>query len=113
MNNRWLLLRYDVESNDAAAMDDFLKTMYAVHSANRIPVSLFCTGAALETRENAFRAFRDLAGDDPLFDVGDHSYSHIGVGYQRGKPVEALRADYERSLDVHERILECRPDSLS
>jgi Predicted xylanase/chitin deacetylase len=110
---RWLLLRYDVESTDAGAMAGFLARLTEVHRAHDLPVTLFCTGSALEARENAFRAFRVETAADPRFDVGDHSYSHIGIGYERGAPVSKLRADYERSFDAHERILRVRPDAIS
>lgn len=113
MNRRILLFRYDVESTDAEKMRGFLRQMVSVHRRDHLPVTLFCTGGALDARVQEFQAFRDETGDDPLFDVGDHSYSHVGVGYTAGRPVAELRADYERSLDTHERILGRRPDSLS
>ena len=50
-NNRWLLPRYDVESTDAGAMAGFLAQLVAVHRQADLPVTLFCTGAALEARE--------------------------------------------------------------
>jgi peptidoglycan/xylan/chitin deacetylase (PgdA/CDA1 family) len=113
MNRRWLLLRYDVESTDAALMNGFLAGVADAHREADLPVTLFCTGGAIDAREDAFRAFRDNVGGDSRFEIGDHSYSHIGIGYERGKPVEVLRADYERSFDAHERVLGTRPDSLS
>ncbi len=113
MNQRWLLLRYDVESTDAALMQGFLAGVADTHREADFPVTLFCTGAAIDARQDAFRNFKDTVGGDSRFEIGDHSYSHIGVCYERGKSVASLRADYERSLDAHERILQTRPDSLS
>ncbi len=113
MNRRWLLLRYDVESTDAALMNGFLEAVVDVHREADLPVTLFCTGGAIDAREDAFRSLRDTISGDSRFEIGDHSYSHIGIGYERGKPVDVLRADYERSLDAHERVLGVRPDSLS
>ncbi|HVK06960.1 MAG TPA: hypothetical protein VM490_26065, partial [Armatimonadaceae bacterium] len=81
---RWLLLRYDVESRDADAMDGFLKRLASAHRAHDLPVTLFCTGGALEAREGAFRTFREETAGDARFEIGDHSYSHIGVGYESG-----------------------------
>jgi peptidoglycan/xylan/chitin deacetylase (PgdA/CDA1 family) len=113
MNRRWLLLRYDVESTDAAKMDGFLAGVADAHREADIPVTLFCTGGALDARADAFRAFQQTTSGDPRFEIGDHSYTHIGIGYERGKPVEVLRTDYERSFDAHERVLGIRPDSIS
>jgi peptidoglycan/xylan/chitin deacetylase (PgdA/CDA1 family) len=112
-DRRRLLLRYDVESTDAALMDGFLAGLVHAHREADLPVTLFCTGGAIEAREDAFRAFRDRVDGDARFEIGDHSYSHIGIGYERGKPVAVLRADYERSFAAHERVLGTRPDSLS
>jgi hypothetical protein len=113
MNQRWLLLRYDVESTDTVAMDGYLSCLLSAHRSAALPVTLFCTGGALDAREADFRAFYESAAGDPLFEIGDHSYTHIGVGYEAGQSVEALRADYERSLAAHERVLGKRPDSIS
>lgn len=112
-NRKWLLLRYDVESTDAAGMAGFLETLARVHRAANLPVSLFCTGGALDAREAEFRVFLENIGDDPRFEIGDHSYSHIGIGYERGQSVDVLRADYERSFQAHERVLGRRPDSVT
>jgi peptidoglycan/xylan/chitin deacetylase (PgdA/CDA1 family) len=107
------LIRYDTESGDKEKMSGFLAKAVAVHRTHRIPVSLFCTGGAVERREDEFRAFHEEVKDDPLFDVQDHSYSHIGVGYEKGKPVEVLRADYEKSFAAHERVFGRRPVGIS
>jgi peptidoglycan/xylan/chitin deacetylase (PgdA/CDA1 family) len=110
---RWLLLRYDTESRDAEAMTGFLGRVASAHRGAGLPVTLFCTGGALDAREAEFRAFADATAGDPLFEIGDHSYSHVGVGYESGPSVADLQADYERSLHAHERVLGARPDSVS
>jgi peptidoglycan/xylan/chitin deacetylase (PgdA/CDA1 family) len=112
-NFRWLLLRYDVESTDAEAMNGYLARLATVHRTADLPVTLFCTGGALDARESSFRAFRENIADDSRFEIGDHSYTHIGIGYEQGQSVEILRADYERSLAAHERVLGRRPDSVT
>lgn len=112
-NQRWLLLRYDTESRDANAMAGFLEGVVTAHRAADLPVTLFCTGGALDAREAEFRAFADAIQGDPLFEIGDHSYSHVGVGYESGPSVPDLRTDYERSLQAHERVLGTRPVSVS
>lgn len=107
------LLRYDTESNDPEAMAGFFEKVVAVHRKEGIPATFFCTGKALESREAAFRAFAAEVRKDPLFDLQDHSYSHIGLGYAAGMSIDDLRADYERSFAAHQRILGNRPTGIS
>jgi peptidoglycan/xylan/chitin deacetylase (PgdA/CDA1 family) len=107
------LLRYDTERGDPESMKGFLEKMVEVHRSHQIPATLFCTGTALERMEMPFRSFYEEVKDDALFDIQDHSYSHIGLGYERGKPVPALKADYERSFAVHERLFGVRPIGIS
>lgn len=107
------LIRYDTETDDAATMRGFLPKLVDVHRRHRIPATLFCTGRMLEKRLDEFRDFAAEIRNDPLFEVQDHSYSHIGVGYENGAPVEVLRADYARSFDVHEKVFGRRPTAVS
>jgi peptidoglycan/xylan/chitin deacetylase (PgdA/CDA1 family) len=109
------LLRYDTESNlgDEVCMGGFLEKAVSVHRGHGIPATFFCTGRTLEEREKQFIDFSKETKDDPLFDVQDHSYSHIGLGYRNGKPVDVLRADYDKSLATHERVLGRRPVGIS
>jgi peptidoglycan/xylan/chitin deacetylase (PgdA/CDA1 family) len=94
-------------------MRGFLEKALHVHRQHQIPVSFFCTGGALDARESEFRAFHEEVRDDPLFDVQDHSYSHVGLGYQNGPSVDDLKADYERSFAAHERVFGVRPVGIS
>lgn len=103
------LLRYDVERGDPEDMKGFLEKVVEVHRSHRIPATLFCTGLTLERLETEFRSFHEEVKDDPLFDIQDHSYSHIGLGYERGEPIATLKADFERSFAVHERLFGVRP----
>lgn len=103
------LIRYDTESGDREKMAGFFEKAVSVHRAHTIPASFFCTGGAIEKREDEFRAFYQEVKDDPLFDIQDHSYTHIGIGYEAGQPVEVLREDYERSFAAHERVFGKRP----
>lgn len=104
------LLRYDIEAaRSTQDMNGFLERVLDVHREHEIPATLFCTGGAMEHREQEFITFfREIEGD-PLFDIQDHSYSHVGIGYEAGKSIEVLRADYKRSFAVHERLLGRRP----
>lgn len=103
------LLRYDTESASQEEMAGFLEKAVIVHRSEGIPASFFCTGSAIDAREQDFRDFYMEVKEDPLFDIQDHSYSHIGVGYSRGQGVDVLKSDYQRSFDAHERVLGRRP----
>lgn len=94
-------------------MRGFFAKVVSVHRRHGIPATFFCTGRTMEEREKQFVDFFQEVRDDPLFDLQDHSYSHIGVGYRSGKPVDVLRADYEKSLAIHERITGRRPIGIS
>ncbi len=107
------LLRYDTEHKDAYGMSGFFERIIDVHRAHEIPATFFCTGGAIDIRETDFRMFHDEVEVDPLFDIQDHSYTHIGIGYEAGKPLEVLRADYERSIASHERVFGTRPTGIS
>lgn len=107
------LLRYDTERGNPEVMKGFLEKLVEVHRSHRIPVTLFCTGAALKRREAQFRSFHEAVKGDPLFDIQDHSYSHVGLGYERGEPIPVLQADYERSFAVHERLFGVRPIGIA
>ena len=113
MPEKLLLIRYDTEKPDREMMRGFFEKAVEVHRRERIPASFFCRGAALEAREAEFRWFYEQIKGDPLFDIQDHSYSHIGLGYAAGKPVEVLRADYEKSFATHERVFGVRPTGIS
>jgi len=108
------LLRYDTEAaSPTHDMSGFLGKIIEVHREHEIPVTLFCTGGAMDHREQEFIAFFREIEDDPLFDIQDHSYSHVGIGYEAGKSVEVLKANYESSFAVHERLRGVRPIGIS
>jgi len=109
-----MLLRYDTEWWGAPEeMAGFLEKLLEVHRKDDIPVTLFCRGFTLENMKDEFRAFHQEISGDPLFDLQDHSYSHIGLGYEKGKTADELEADYRRSFDIHEEILGKRPVGIS
>jgi peptidoglycan/xylan/chitin deacetylase (PgdA/CDA1 family) len=107
------LLRYDTERKDAPSMSGFFEQVVTIHREHKIPATLFCTGGAIDSREEDFKAFFDEVKDDPLFGIQDHSYSHIGVGYDTGKSLDVLRADYEKSIACHEHVFGVRPTGIS
>jgi hypothetical protein len=108
-----LLLRYDTEACDERDLRGFLATAVDVHRRHRIPATFFCTGGAIDARAPEFRDFAAATRDDPLFDIQDHSYTHIGIGYREGHRLEELRDDYERSFAAHERVIGRRPFGIS
>ena len=113
-DKKLMLMRYDTEWwGDPAEMAGFFEKLVEVHRKDKIPATLFCKGATLERMKDEFTAFQQEIKNDPLFDMQDHSYSHIGLGYERGKPVDVLEADYQKSFDVHEEIFKKRPIGIS
>ncbi|HEY5551449.1 MAG TPA: polysaccharide deacetylase family protein [Opitutaceae bacterium] len=108
-----MLIRYDTESRQPEEMKGFFEKMIPVHRVEGIPATFFCLGAAMEMREQEFRSFFGEIEGDPLFDIQDHSYSHVGVGYDAGRSVEEIRTDFIRSFDVHERLRGKRPTGVS
>ena len=107
------LLRYDTESDSAEDMAGFFEKVVNVHRAHEIPATFFCRGGAIDGREEQFAWFWREVAADPLFDIQDHSYTHIGIGYEAGKPLEVLQADYERSFAAHERVFGVLPIGVS
>ena len=94
------LLRYDVEYwGDWKEMDGFIEKVISVQNSMEIPATFFCKGKTLNDNKEVFKHFYKEVRNNPLFDFQDHSYSHIGLGYSRGKPVDVLRADYEKSFN--------------
>jgi len=111
---RIFLLRYDVEWwGDWKEMDGFFDKVIEVHHSMEIPVTFFCKGQTLEENNEVFGQFYNEVKDNPLYDFQDHSYSHIGLGYSKGKPVDVLKADYEKSFNIHEEIFGKRPIGIS
>ena len=101
---RYFLLRYDTEHPKSDEMEGFLSKVLSVHHQEEIPVTLFCTGKTLDERREEFKEFWVEAKESQYIDVQDHSYSHVGVGYENGLPVDELRANHERSFKVHEEV---------
>jgi peptidoglycan/xylan/chitin deacetylase (PgdA/CDA1 family) len=108
-----MIIRFDTESRQREEIKGFFEKVVSVQRIYDIPASFFCLGAAVVLREPEFRAFHQEIRDDPLFDLQDHSYSHVGIGYTAGKPVEVLKADYEKSFATHERVFGKRPIGVS
>jgi len=112
--SKLLLLRYDTEWwGDYAAMAGFFEQVVSVHRSEGIPATFFCKGESVDTNRSVFKEFHTEVRDDPLFDIQDHSYSHVGVCYLKGKPVDILKGDYKRSFEVHEEVFRKRPVGIS
>ncbi len=92
------LLRYDVERDNRRVMKGFFEKVVEVHREEKIPATFFCTGRSMDKRKKDYSWFIEQVRDDSLFDIQNHSYSHIGIGYTNGKTIEALKADFEKSI---------------
>ena len=107
------IIRFDTESRQREEMKGFFEKIVSVQRSNQIPISFFCLGAAIDKRPSEFAEFAREVKDDPLFDFQCHSYSHVGLGYSKGKSVEVLKADFEKAFAVHERMFGSRPIGVS
>ena len=114
IQEKLMLMRYDTEWwGEPAEMAGFLEKLVEVHRQDEIPVTLFCRGLTLENMKSEFSAFHQETADDPLFDMQDHSYSHVGLGYEKGKQVEILEADYDWSFLTHRKVFGMRPTGIA
>jgi hypothetical protein len=114
MQEKLMLMRYDTEWwGEPAGMAGFLEKLVEVHRKDEIPVTMFCRGLTLENMKSEFTAFHQETANDPLFDMQDHSFSHVGLGYESGKSVEELKADYEQSFQSHEKVFGSRPSGIA
>lgn len=111
-NRKVFLLRYDTEAM-GMDMTGFFEKIVSVHRADQIPATFFCLGVSIDNRRDAFADFFTEIQNDPLFDIQDHSYSHLGLGYEDGNPVDVLRADYERSFELQEQVFGTRPAGIA
>jgi len=109
----YFLMRYDTEDIFFWRMRGYFEKVIEVHRTHNIPATFFCQGKAIQLRKKEFRAFGQAVRNDPLFDLQDHSYSHIGVGYQKGKSLDTIRKDYEHSFELHKKILGKQPIGIS
>jgi peptidoglycan/xylan/chitin deacetylase (PgdA/CDA1 family) len=113
-SRKLFLLRYDTEWwGGWSEMDGFIEKVIEIHRTNKIPATFFCKGETLYNFKEQFIDFHQEVKDDPLFDFQDHSYSHIGLGYARGKPIQVLKDDYEKSFAIHNEIFGKRPLGIS
>ncbi len=114
VEEKLMLMRYDTEWwGEPAGMAGFLEKLLEVHRKDEIPVTMFCRGLTLENMKSEFTAFHQETANDPLFDMQDHSFSHVGLGYESGKSVEELKADYEQSFQSHEKVFGSRPSGIA
>jgi peptidoglycan/xylan/chitin deacetylase (PgdA/CDA1 family) len=112
--NKLFLLRYDTEWwGEWSEMDGFIEKVIEIHKTNKIPATFFCKGETLFNFKEQFKEFYQEVKGDPLFDFQDHSYTHVGLGYEKGKTIDVLKADYEKSFVIHEEIFRKQPEGIS
>lgn len=98
------LIGYDVEHQDPAVTRTFLERAVDVHTRLQAPATFFVVGRTLEANKDAFRA---IAGD-PLFDIQQHTYSHVllktvcqeneqGIRLFPGATLEQIREEVQRT----------------
>ncbi len=93
-NKKLFLLRYDTEWwGEWSEMDGFIDKVIEVHRKSEIPATFFCKGETLFKFREQFRDFYREVKEDPLFDFQDHSYSHIGLGYEPVTHIECYRRE--------------------
>lgn len=107
------LIRYDMEAEWQQGLDSFFETVIKLHKVNAIPATFFFTGKLLETKGELIRSFYNEVKDCSLFDLQNHSYSHIGLGYEAGNPVEVLETDYGKSFSIQETVIGIKPKAIS
>jgi peptidoglycan/xylan/chitin deacetylase (PgdA/CDA1 family) len=108
-----LCVGYDVERGDPGVTRHFLKAMTRIHRERNVPCTLFITGQTLERNVDLFRSLLD----DPLFDLQQHTYSHLifheapetsdGVTriYGRNETLETVKNDIEKASQVFRTVL--------
>lgn len=115
-----LLFGYDVEHANPAVTASFLTTMRTVHRDLQAPASLFLVGSLVE------RNAADLQGfaADPLFDLQQHTYSHVllktvcmvnedGTQIKRGGSLEQIDEELGRANEVIRRLLGVRCSGIT
>jgi len=107
-----LLFGYDVEHTNPTVTASFLATMRRVHRGLQAPASLFLVGSLVERNAADLQGF---AGD-PLFDLQQHTYSHVllktvcmvnedGTQIKRGGSLEQIDEELGRANEVIRRLL--------
>jgi peptidoglycan/xylan/chitin deacetylase (PgdA/CDA1 family) len=110
------LLRYDTEWwGDQKEMEGFFEQAIKIHREDKIPASFFCTGLTVNNRKEVFRDFYGEVKNDPLFDIQNHSYNHIGLCKKEGQGLsfEEISTDYQRAFELHHEVFGKRPDGIS
>ncbi|MDD2381358.1 MAG: polysaccharide deacetylase family protein [Mariniphaga sp.] len=110
------LLRYDTEWwGEQSEMEGFFEQVIKVHREDKIPASFFCTGLTINNRKEVFRDFYSEVKNDPLFDIQNHSYQHIGLCKKQGQglSLEEISDDYQRAFELHQKVFGRFPDGIS
>lgn len=99
-----LLIGYDVEAPDAAVTAAFLKRASELHRELGAPATFFILGRILEASPDDLKPL----AKDPLFDLEQHTYSHVllktvcmekdgKVEVFRGGSLEQIRSEVSRT----------------
>ncbi|MGB9798111.1 MAG: hypothetical protein ACPLSK_05750, partial [bacterium] len=108
-----LLIGYDVEANDPEITKRFLEVAWEVHNRLSAPCTFFLVGRTLElVGGEAFRPFVE----NPLFDIQQHTYSHLllktvyiddgeKIQLVRGGSLEEIEEDVGKASSLLKEIL--------
>jgi peptidoglycan/xylan/chitin deacetylase (PgdA/CDA1 family) len=93
---------YDTESSDCLLA---VRKIVEIHRKYRMPATFFILARLLERQGNEYRS---LIGDDPLFEIASHSYTHMLLRDHRvcGKAGPKDRYEHE-IVESRQRIQEC------
>jgi peptidoglycan/xylan/chitin deacetylase (PgdA/CDA1 family) len=96
---------YDLEDPDLCLRAT--PRLVELHRRYEIPATFFVLGSVLERRG---AELRDAFGDDPLFDIASHTYSHRPLKDNRlhgpGVSLDELGGEIERGLRLVEEVFE-------
>ena len=96
------LAAYDTEKDECLAA---VRKIVEVHKKHEMPATFFLVARLLESQGDAYR---ELLGDDPLFEIACHTYTHMRLREHRlcGKPGPEEKHAYE-VVESKRRIEDC------
>lgn len=115
-DKKLFLLRYDTEWwGQQEEMNGFFEQVIRIHREDDIPASFFCTGLTISNRKELFRDFYSEVKNDPLFDIQNHSFNHIGLCKKEGEGLsfDEIMDDYQRAFELHHEVFGKYPDGIS
>lgn len=98
------VFHYDFESEKCV---EAAPVLLALHRKYQVSATFFMLGRIVEAHA---QRLKELFGDDPLFDLGSHTYSHRLLKDSRmhgpGVDLETMRSEIERGIRIVEDVFE-------